>query len=225
VLLVPAFYIRTALVHPPAPAFDLSAAESPSALDGPHATWLSPDRIVVEPEVVPYRPTPSTTAVLTASGPLRADPEEKDDTEDAPRARASPTTTDPPAPAPVTKDGATATSTTTVPPPATTTTTTTVAVTLPTILAPVGPLTTGTATETNRGWASWFGAPEGTCAHRTLPMGTEITVTRVSTGVTTTCVVDDWGPADTTRVIDLSTDTFAQLASPEAGLVEVIIDW
>jgi rare lipoprotein A len=222
-LLLPAFYMRTALVQSPAPAFDLSSANSPSTLDGPHATWLSPDRVVVEPEIVPYRPTTSTTLVLRASGPLPGNRDEKVDSGDATEDAVGPTTTTTAAAA--TEGGPVATTTTTVPSTSATTTTTPVAVTLPTALAPVGPLSRGTATERNRGWASWFGAPEGTCAHRTLPMGTEITVTRVSTGVSITCVVDDWGPADTTRIIDLSTDTFAELASPDAGLIEVIIDW
>ena len=76
-----------------------------------------------------------------------------------------------------------------------------------------------------RGVASWFGAPARTCAHRTLPFGTVIKVTRISTGVSVDCTVDDRGPADMSRVIDLSTDTFAALADVEAGLIEVVIEW
>ena len=37
-------------------------------------------------------------------------------------------------------------------------------------------------------------APQGTCAHRTLPMGTEIKVTRAHNGATAKCKVDDGGP-------------------------------
>ena len=76
-----------------------------------------------------------------------------------------------------------------------------------------------------RGLASWFGAPKGTCAHRTIPKGTIVTVTRTDTRAETTCRVDDRGPADTTRVIDLSRDTFAKLAGADIGLIPVQIHW
>lgn len=76
------------------------------------------------------------------------------------------------------------------------------------------------------GVASWFDAPAGTCAHRDLPLGTIVTVTRTSTGASTTCRVSDRGPSlATNRVIDLSQDTFAKLASPDAGVIEVRIEW
>jgi rare lipoprotein A len=74
--------------------------------------------------------------------------------------------------------------------------------------------------------ASWFDAPDGTCAHRDLPLGTIVTVTRTATGASTTCRVSDRGPSlATNRVIDLSLDTFAKLASPDAGVIEVRIEW
>jgi hypothetical protein len=76
------------------------------------------------------------------------------------------------------------------------------------------------------GLASWFDAPDGTCAHRDLPLGTVVKVTRPSTGASTTCRVSDRGPSlATNRVIDLSMDTFAKLASPDAGVIEVRIEW
>jgi hypothetical protein len=76
------------------------------------------------------------------------------------------------------------------------------------------------------GVASWFDAPAGTCAHRDLPLGTIVKVTRTSTGASTTCRVADRGPSlATNRVIDLSQDTFAKLASTDAGLIEVKIEW
>jgi rare lipoprotein A (peptidoglycan hydrolase) len=52
-----------------------------------------------------------------------------------------------------------------------------------------------------------------------------IKVTRPATGASTTCVVDDWGPGDTSRIIDLSLDTFEELASPDAGVIDVTIEW
>jgi hypothetical protein len=76
-----------------------------------------------------------------------------------------------------------------------------------------------------QGEASWFDAPDGTCAHQTLPFGTVVTVTRVSDGASTTCLVDDRGPFITGRVIDLSYDVFEQLAHPGAGVIEVVIEW
>jgi hypothetical protein len=76
------------------------------------------------------------------------------------------------------------------------------------------------------GVASWFDAPAGTCAHRDLPLGTIVKVTRTSTGASTTCRVADRGPSlATNRVIDLSQDTFQKLASTDAGLIEVKIEW
>ncbi len=42
----------------------------------------------------------------------------------------------------------------------------------------------------------------------------------------TTCTVDDRGPTlETGRLIDLSTGTFAELASTDAGLIDVLIEW
>ena len=74
--------------------------------------------------------------------------------------------------------------------------------------------------------ASWFGAPAGTCAHRTLPFGTEIRVTGLQNGAVATCTVDDRGPTLATgRLIDLSPDTFERLESTDAGLIEVTIEW
>ncbi len=76
------------------------------------------------------------------------------------------------------------------------------------------------------GVASWFDAPAGTCAHRDLPLGTVVKVTRTSTGASTTCRVADRGPSPATnRVIDLSQDTFQKLASPDAGVIDVRIEW
>ena len=76
------------------------------------------------------------------------------------------------------------------------------------------------------GIASWFNAPDATCAHRTLPFGTMVRVTRPATGAVTTCKVDDRGPTvETGRLIDLSMDTFAALAPTSAGLIDVTIEW
>jgi rare lipoprotein A len=133
------------------------------------------------------------------------------------------------------------TTTTAVPRTTTSTTTPAPAITPPTTpaIAPLAPVTTllaalvppavavtGAVTRTDSGVASWFRAPAGTCAHRTLPMGTMIKVTRNETGASATCKVDDRGPTvATVRLIDLSLDTFEKLASRDAGLIDVRIEW
>ncbi|MEW6153770.1 MAG: septal ring lytic transglycosylase RlpA family protein [Actinomycetota bacterium] len=125
----------------------------------------------------------------------------------------------------------TTTTTTTVPPTTTTTTTTTT----PPAAAASAPFPPGGSpvptnlppwgTERESGVASWYDAPERTCAHRTAPFGTVIRIIRLHNGAVTTCLVYDWGPADTTRIIDLSRDSFERLAYAEAGLIDVVIEW
>jgi len=130
------------------------------------------------------------------------------------------TSTTRPTPTPTTKP---------TPAPTTTTTVTTVAeAPLTTALAGVtAPApTAATVTRIDSGVASWFNAPDGTCAHRTLPMGTMVKVTRVFNGASASCRVNDRGPTvGTGRLIDLSLDTFEKLASKEAGLIDVKIEW
>ncbi len=113
--------------------------------------------------------------------------------------------------------------------PASTTTTTVAGTPLTTLLQKVVPpaaAATAAITRSDSGVASWFEAPQGTCAHRTLPMGTEIKVTRVHNRATAKCKVDDRGPTvETGRLIDLSLDTFEKLAAREAGLIDVKIEW
>jgi rare lipoprotein A len=75
------------------------------------------------------------------------------------------------------------------------------------------------------GPASWYGAPAGTCAHPSLPIGTLVTVTNLANGRTTTCRVEDRGPYQGGRIIDLSESTFSQLAPPASGVIEVRISW
>lgn len=96
---------------------------------------------------------------------------------------------------------------------------------LPVDLSPVLPALQSPPKQTERGQASWFNTADRTCAHRTAPVGTVVKITRPSTGESTTCEVSGWGPADTTRVIDLSMDTFELLAHAEAGLIEVVVEW
>jgi rare lipoprotein A (peptidoglycan hydrolase) len=110
------------------------------------------------------------------------------------------------------------------PPPAVlggTTTTTTIAAPPPTV-APSSKL----YAHNDAGIASWFNAPDNTCAHRTLPFGTMVKVTRTRNGAVAFCKVNDRGPTIATgRLIDLSMDTFEKLAAAEAGLIDVTIEW
>jgi rare lipoprotein A len=76
------------------------------------------------------------------------------------------------------------------------------------------------------GKASWYeAAPAGTCAHRTLPKGTIVTVTHTGNGKSVTCRVADRGPYVDGWIIDLSKDTFSQLAPTSAGVIPVRITW
>ena len=76
------------------------------------------------------------------------------------------------------------------------------------------------------GGATWYdAAPPGTCAHRTLPMGTVVTIRSQSTGATATCRVSDRGPFADGMIIDLAKDVFSKLAPLSQGVVQVTISW
>lgn len=130
-------------------------------------------------------------------------------------------------------DLATTTTTTTAPPPPPPTTVVKVAVVKPkptttTTAKPKPPPTTTTTTTPPRsqsGQASWFQAPAGTCAHRTLPFGTVLTVTNLGNGKQVTCRVADRGPFVAGRVIDLDREDFERIASATQGVISVKIEW
>jgi rare lipoprotein A len=86
------------------------------------------------------------------------------------------------------------------------------------------------------GYASWYGAeldgaptangeafyPGGvTAAHRTLPLPSYVEVTRLDTGRTILVRINDRGPADPNRLIDLSAGAAEQLGITESGMVPV----
>lgn len=86
------------------------------------------------------------------------------------------------------------------------------------------------------GYASWYGnelagrptangenfQPEWvSAAHRTLPMPSYVEVSRLDTGATILVRVNDRGPADSRRLIDLSAGAARQLGLTEAGVVGV----
>lgn len=86
------------------------------------------------------------------------------------------------------------------------------------------------------GYASWYGNelagrptangeafnPDGvTAAHRTLPLPSYVEVTRLDTGRTILVRINDRGPADPNRIIDLSAGAAEQLGITDLGMVQV----
>jgi rare lipoprotein A len=75
------------------------------------------------------------------------------------------------------------------------------------------------------GGASWYDYRAGECAHQTLAKGTVVSIANVANGASTMCVVTDRGPFGAGRIIDLDRATFAQLADPSVGIIQVHITW
>jgi rare lipoprotein A len=86
------------------------------------------------------------------------------------------------------------------------------------------------------GYASWYGAELAgrptangeifnpawvSAAHRTLPMPSYVEVTRLDTGQTILVRINDRGPADSRRLIDLSAGAAGQLGITDMGQVAV----
>ncbi|MET9413999.1 septal ring lytic transglycosylase RlpA family protein [Streptomyces klenkii] len=87
--------------------------------------------------------------------------------------------------------------------------------------------------------ASWYGAPEEqldgwptasgepfdpeamTAASRDLPFGTRVRVTNAGTGDSVMVRINDRGPRDARRCIDLTRGAFGEIAALSAGLVRV----
>ena len=159
-------------------------------------------------------PTALSDPVTTAYGVDTPDTVPPDSTTSA----APDTTQSVPASTTSVRTQATARTTTTAPRRATVVTTSTTA---------PRPTTTTTAAPrpSQTGPASWYSAPAGTCAHPTLPFGTVVTVTNLATGASTTCRVEDRGPYEGGRIIDLAESTFAQIADPSQGVIQVKIVW
>ena len=212
--LVPLVCVGALPTRSGAPSFDfsVSAETPPESTDAPGANVQAllaagPRRDASSVNTTLARPVAVTTTTTTATARAptasdvalgaRAEPSETSTTVASPSA---PTTTAP-----------------------TTTTVVGVTLTLPAVVTPVAAGLPHLRSE--RGKASWFHARDGTCAHRNIPLGAVVTVTRIYNGASVTCVVDDRGPADPNRVIDLSFDTFEKLAYPEAGLIEVVVEW
>jgi rare lipoprotein A len=80
--------------------------------------------------------------------------------------------------------------------------------------------------QSETGQATWYQTSDpAVCAHKTLPMGTVVTVTNVDTGKSTTCKVGDRGPYVEGRIIDLSPEAFSQLAPLSTGVINVKLTW
>jgi rare lipoprotein A len=93
------------------------------------------------------------------------------------------------------------------------------------------------ASVSQTGKASWYGrtghrtangerypTDEPTCAHRTLPFGTKVRVTRLDDGRSVRCRVNDRGPFVHNRVIDLSPRAALGLGMIGAGVVRVRVE-
>ena len=66
-----------------------------------------------------------------------------------------------------------------------------------------------------------FDRDDFTCAHRSLPFGTKLKVTRIKTGVSVVVRVNDRGPYAKKRVLDLSEAAGKVLGLDKAGHAQV----
>lgn len=94
-------------------------------------------------------------------------------------------------------------------------------------MRPFTPPTPAASTgQSEAGEATWYKTSDpAICAHKTIPMGTVLTVTNIENGKTTTCKVGDRGPYVEGRILDLSPEAFSQLASLSDGVINVKIEW
>jgi rare lipoprotein A len=80
--------------------------------------------------------------------------------------------------------------------------------------------------EAESGLASYYGGRghrgEMTCAHRTRPFGSVVTVTHA--GLSIQCRVNDRGPFVRGRVIDVSVSAARALGMMRSGVVRVSVD-
>jgi len=93
-----------------------------------------------------------------------------------------------------------------------------------TLLAAVISFSTAFATHAQTGLASYYGGRGGgmTCAHRTVPMGTMLTVT-THAGRSIQCRVNDRGPFVRGRIIDVSVSAARALGMTRSGVVAVSV--
>lgn len=101
-----------------------------------------------------------------------------------------------------------------------------------------GPIPEKSGGHASTGLASYYGASAGektatgerfdpsgmTAAHRTLPFGTRVKVTRVDTGDSVVVRINDRGPFKPGRVIDLSEGAAKTLGMTDVGLTNVRLE-
>jgi Lytic transglycolase len=75
------------------------------------------------------------------------------------------------------------------------------------------------------GQATYYSAPDGTCANNAAPMGTILRVTNLANGRSTTCRVTSRGPYGGNRIVDLAKTTFARIANTSTGVIDVRVEW
>ena len=95
-----------------------------------------------------------------------------------------------------------------------------------TLLVSTAALAAVTSARAESGLASYYGgvgrSGEMTCAHRTRPMGSMITVTYH--GHSIRCRINDRGPFVKGRVIDVSVSAARALGMMDAGVVQVSLE-
>lgn len=96
----------------------------------------------------------------------------------------------------------------------------------PTTTAAPPPTTAPPPPSRQEGDASYYQSRSpSTCAHRTLGFGTVVRVTNLANGKSTSCTVADRGPYIDGRIIDLSPQSFGELAPLEEGVIRVRLEW
>ena len=103
---------------------------------------------------------------------------------------------------------------------------------------PLGPVVRPTGFS-QIGLASWYGNAHAgrktaggelfdpnamTAAHRTLPLGTKVRVTNIENGRTVTVRINDRGPIDESRIIDLSRAAADTLGFRASGIARVRLE-
>jgi hypothetical protein len=77
------------------------------------------------------------------------------------------------------------------------------------------------------GQATWYDPPWSglTAAHKTLPIGTMVTVTNLANGQSVVVRINDRGPYAPGRIIDLSPEAFSAISDLGSGVLDVRISW
>jgi len=77
------------------------------------------------------------------------------------------------------------------------------------------------------GQATWYDPPWSglTAAHKTLPIGTMVTVTNQANGQSVVVRINDRGPYAPGRIIDLSPEAFSVISDLGSGVLNVSISW